>query len=120
MNNEAQLIDDEDLERGVNEDTEPRRLGELVDDIIAENNNAPATESHVKPVAMTMTNVACTRRRFPDDPLEFLSPLSLSPPEFVPSFRLSQEMKDTSGLSTEIMWLEEGTLAAKIFRDACR
>ena len=80
---DSQWIDDKDLGRRENEVTEPRRLGKLDIDDLAENNDAPAIfETKVKPIATTMPDAACICPRFPENPLELLPPVFASLPEF--------------------------------------
>lgn len=72
----------------------------------------------VRPVATTMPSHARIVRRFPEDPLLSLPPLSPNPPEFHPGSRLSQERMDELGVfKNQFLWPEEQKLAALVLKN---
>jgi hypothetical protein len=65
-------------------------------------------ENKVKPVATTMLAHAHIIRRFPEDPLASLPPLSPNLPDFSPGKRLTQEwMNELSIFANEFLLTEE-------------
>lgn len=74
-------------------------------------------ENKVRPVATTMPSAARIHRRFPENPLDTLPPLSPSPPEFSPGIRLTQERLEKLGvLTNEFLWPEERKLVVEVLR----
>ncbi|KAJ8580869.1 hypothetical protein M405DRAFT_694915, partial [Rhizopogon salebrosus TDB-379] len=71
--------------------------------------------NRVKPVATTMPAHARIVRRFPEDPLLSLPPVSSHPPDFIPGTRLTQERMDDLGVfSNNFLWPEEQKLVAHV------
>ena len=113
----SQKSDDEDLERGSYKVSEPRRIGQLDIDSLAENNNAPASfKNQVKPDTTT-PDMAYIHHRIPENPLESLPTLFSLPPEFLPGIHLSQERKDMLGvLMNGVVWPENRKLVVQVHR----
>ena len=75
-------------------------------------------ENKVKPVATTMPDTARIHRRFPENLLDSLPPLSSQPPEFLPGVCLSEEQIDELGiLMKKFLWPEEQKLVAQVLHN---
>jgi len=73
--------------------------------------------NRVKPVATTMPQHARIIRRFPEDPLLTLTPLTSHPPDFSSGQRLTHErMTDLGILDNTFLWPDERKLAAHVLR----
>ena len=57
-----------------------------------------AVDKRIRPVPAVMPEDAKVRRTFPEDPLKNLPVLSMNPPEFVPTSKITQERMDSLGI----------------------
>ena len=74
--------------------------------------------NRVKPVATTMPQHARIIRRFPEDPLLTLPPLSPHPPNFTSGQRLTMErIVELGVLDNSFLWPEERKLAAQVLKN---
>ncbi|KAI0349170.1 hypothetical protein OH77DRAFT_1381348, partial [Trametes cingulata] len=65
-------------------------------------------DRRVKPVPGVFPEDARVVRRFPENPLDSLQPLTPNPPEFVPTAKLTQERMDNMKINAKkFLWPEE-------------
>lgn len=74
-------------------------------------------DKKVKPVPGTFPESARVHRRFPENPLNSLSPLTPNPPEFLPNGRLTHDrLKEMNFNSDGFLWPEEEKLFKHILQ----
>ena len=80
-------------------------------------------DKKVKPVPGVFPEESRVLRRFPEDPLASLPKLSMHPPKFTPTGRLTQERLDEMNINPDkFLWPEEEKLfkhVLQVFRHFC-
>ena len=74
-------------------------------------------DEKVKPVPGTFPEEARVHRRFPEDPLASLPPLTPNPPDFIPNGRLTHERLSEMNFNSDgFLWPEEEKLFKHILQ----